>query len=117
MLIRWLLVLALILGLLITALELSAGPHARRHARRPASVADVVIGRGEEAQNAFRQLNGDDLDGGRIPVEVPNPQARRRGGGGGGGRRGGGRPGGGRPGGGGGRESGYAHRPSKRVKW
>ncbi len=48
MLIRWLLALALILGLLITALELSAGPHARRHARRPASVADVVTGRGED---------------------------------------------------------------------
>jgi hypothetical protein len=48
MLIRWLLALALILGLLITALELSAGPHVRRHVRRPASVADVVTGRGED---------------------------------------------------------------------
>ena len=48
MIIRWLLALALILGLLITALELSAGPHARRHPRRPASVADVVTGRGED---------------------------------------------------------------------
>ena len=48
MVIRWLLALALILGLLITALELSAGPHASRHARRPASVADVVTGRGQD---------------------------------------------------------------------
>lgn len=48
MLIRWLLALALILGLLITALELSAGSQARRHARRAASVADVVTGRGED---------------------------------------------------------------------
>ena len=48
MLIRWLLAVALILGLLITTLELSAGPHARRHAHRPASVADVVTGRGED---------------------------------------------------------------------
>ena len=48
MVIRWLLALALILGLLITALELSAGPHARGEARRPASVADVVTGRGQD---------------------------------------------------------------------
>ena len=48
MLIRWLLALALILGLLITALELSAGSQARRHAARPPSVADVVTGRGED---------------------------------------------------------------------
>jgi len=30
--------------LLVTALELSAGSHARRRARRPASAADVVTG-------------------------------------------------------------------------
>jgi len=75
----------------------------------------------EEAQNAISQLNGRELDGRRITVEISNPQAPRSGGGGGGGGRpggGGGRPGGGRPGGGGGgRESGYAHRPSKPVKW
>jgi hypothetical protein len=76
----------------------------------------------EEAQNAISQLNGRELDGRRITVEISNPQAPRSGGGGGGGRPGGGRPGGGRPGGGrpgggGGRESGYAHRPSKPVKW
>src|SRR3989441_5808000 len=57
----------------------------------------------EEAQNAISQLNGRELDGRRITVEVSNPQAPRTGGGGGGGgnRPGGGRPGGGRPGGGG----------------
>ena len=48
MLIRWLLALALILGLLITALELSAGARRRAHPRRPASVADIVTGRGED---------------------------------------------------------------------
>lgn len=73
----------------------------------------------EGANAAISQLNGRELDGRRITVEISNPQAPRSGGGGGrpgGGRPGGGRPGGGRPGGGG-RESGYAHRPSKPVKW
>src|SRR5688500_12043222 len=74
----------------------------------------VEMGTAEEAQNAISQLNGRELDGRRITVEVSNPPGPRTGGGGGGG----GRPGGGRPGGGGGgRESGYAHRPSKPVKW
>ena len=81
----------------------------------------VEMNTAEEAQNAISQLNGRELDGRRITVEISNPQAPRSGGGGGGGGRpggGGGRPGGGRPGGGGGgRESGYAHRPSKPVKW
>src|SRR5712691_11402504 len=73
----------------------------------------VEMNTAEEAQNAISQLNGRELDGRRITVEISNPQAPRSGGGGGGGRPGGGggRPGGGRPGGGGGgRESGYAHR-------
>jgi hypothetical protein len=48
MLVRWLLAVALILGLLITALELAAGARGRGHARRPASVADIVTGRGED---------------------------------------------------------------------
>ena len=81
----------------------------------------VEMNAAEDAQNAISQLNGRELDGRRITVEISNPQAPRSGGGGGGGGRpggggGGGRPGGGRPGGGG-RESGYAHRPSKPVKW
>src|SRR4029077_11380376 len=86
----------------------------------------------EEANNAISQLNGRELDGRRITVEISNPQAPRNGGGGsragsgGRARRGGPRPGGGggwRPGGGGGgrgggvgRDSGNAHRPSKPVK-
>src|SRR5438094_10671939 len=65
----------------------------------------------EEAQASMSQLNGRELDGRRIRVEISNPQAARTGGGG---RPGGG---GGRPGGGGGREGGYAHRPSKPVRW
>jgi cold-inducible RNA-binding protein len=73
----------------------------------------VEMSTAEEAQNAISQLNGRELDGRRITVEISNPQAPRTGGGG---RPGGGRPGGRGPGGGG-RESGYAHRPSKPVKW
>jgi cold-inducible RNA-binding protein len=83
----------------------------------------VEMGTAEDAQNAISQLNGRELDGRRIVVEISNPQAPRAGGGGGRPGGGGGRPGGGgggrRPGGGGGggRESGYAHRPSKPIKW
>jgi RNA recognition motif-containing protein len=77
----------------------------------------VEMNTAEEAQAAISQLSGRELDGRRITVEISNPQAPRTGGGGG--RPGGGRPGGGGrgPGGGGGRDSGYAHRPSKPVKW
>ena len=89
----------------------------------------VEMATAEDAQNAISQLNGRELDGRRITVEISNPQAPRPGGGRpGGGGGGGGRPGGGRgpggrgpggrgPGGGGRGESGYAHRPSKPVKW
>jgi RNA recognition motif-containing protein len=81
----------------------------------------VEMGTAEDAQNAISQLNGRELDGRRIVVEISNPQAPRTGGGGrpgGGGGRPGGGGGGRRPGGGGGgRESGYAHRPSKPIKW
>src|SRR3990170_1533629 len=66
----------------------------------------VEMNSAEDAQNAISQLNGRELDGRRITVEISNPQAPRSGGGGGGRPGGGGgRPGGGRPGGGGGRES------------
>ena len=71
----------------------------------------VEMSTAEEAQNAISQLNGRELDGRRITVEISSPQARSSGP-----RPGGGRPGGGR-GPGGGRESGYAHRPSKPVRW
>src|SRR2546423_2273499 len=78
----------------------------------------VEMNTAEEAQAAISQLNGRELDGRRITVEISNPQAPRSGGGGGGGRPGGGRPGGGRPGGGGGgRESGYPPRPSQPGEW
>ncbi len=78
----------------------------------------VEMASAEEAQKAIAQLNGRELDGRRLSVAVSNPQAPRTGGGGR--PAGGGRPGSGgrRPGvGGGGRDSGYAHRPSKPVKW
>lgn len=74
----------------------------------------VEMSSAEEAQNAIAQLNGRELDSRRITVEVSNPQASRAGGR----PPGGGRPGGGGRGpGGGGREGGYAHRPSKPVRW
>src|SRR2546430_3786101 len=76
----------------------------------------VEMASAEDAQNAISQINGRELDGRRITVEVSNPQWPRTGGG----RPGGGcRPGGGwrGPGGGGGRESGYAHRPSQPARW
>jgi RNA recognition motif-containing protein len=71
----------------------------------------VEMGTAEEAQQAVAQLNGRELDGRRIVVEPSNPQAAR------GPRPGGGRPGGAGRGAGGGRESGYAHRPSKPIRW
>ena len=79
----------------------------------------VEMATAEEAQNAISQLNGREFDGRKITVELSNPQGQRSGGP----RPGGNRPGGGGrgPGGGrapgGGRDSGYAHRPSKPVKW
>ena len=71
----------------------------------------VEMATSEEAQSAITQLNGREFDGRKITVELSNPQGQRSGGP---------RPGGNRPGGrgpGGGRDSGYAHRPSKPVKW
>src|SRR2546430_667844 len=41
----------------------------------------VEMATAEEAQNAISQLNGRELDGRRITVEVSNPQAPRTGGG------------------------------------
>ena len=55
----------------------------------------------EEAQRAISELNGKDLDGRKLTVNLSTPKAPGSGGGGGP-RGGGGRPGGGRPGGGGG---------------
>ena len=49
MLIRWILASLLILGLVVTAIDLSANVRHRARARRPPSVADVVTGRGDDA--------------------------------------------------------------------
>jgi RNA recognition motif-containing protein len=54
----------------------------------------VEMATSEEAQNAIGQLNGQNLDGRTITVQVANPQGARPGGGG---RGGGGSPGGGGP--------------------
>jgi RNA recognition motif-containing protein len=75
----------------------------------------------EEAQRAISELNGKELDGRKLTVNVSNP---RPAGGGGGGPRGGGgrggRPGGGGrgPGGGGGDRGAYGVPPSKKpFRW
>lgn len=62
----------------------------------------VEMANAEEAKQAIAQLNGRDLDGRRITVQVSSPQGPRTGGKGGGkGREGGG----------------YAHRPSRPLRW
>jgi cold-inducible RNA-binding protein len=61
----------------------------------------VEMGTQEEAQAAVSRLNGTDLDGRQIKVEIAHASGSRGGGGGGGGGRG--RPGGGGGGGGWGR--------------
>ena len=80
----------------------------------------VEMATAEEAQRAIAELNGKELDGRKLTVNVSNP--RPAGGGGGprgGGPRGGGRPGGGRgPGGGGGDRGAYGVPPSKKpFRW
>jgi len=81
----------------------------------------VEMATAEEAQRAISELNGKDLDGRKLTVNLSPPKAP----GSGGGPRGGGRPGG-RPGGGGGRGGGfgggdrgaYGVPPSKKpFKW
>lgn len=78
----------------------------------------IEMATAEEAQRAIAQLNGTDLDGRKITVNVSNP---RPAGGGGGGRAGGPRGGGGRPGGGrggGGDRAVYGVPPSKKpFRW
>jgi RNA recognition motif-containing protein len=80
----------------------------------------IEMATAEEAQRAISQLNGTDLDGRKITVNMSNP--RPAGGGGGGGRSGGPRGGGGRPGGGrgggGGDRAVYGVPPSKKpFRW
>ena len=77
----------------------------------------VEMATAEEAQRAISELNGKDLDGRKITVNVSNPRAPGSGGG-----RGPGGPRGGRPGGGGGRGGGdrgaYGVPPSKKpFRW
>ncbi|HLF48888.1 MAG TPA: RNA-binding protein [Methylomirabilota bacterium] len=80
----------------------------------------VEMSTAEEAQRAIAELNGKDLDGRKLTVNVSNPRAP---GGGGGGPRGGGRGpgrpgGGGRGGGGGGDRGAYGVPPSKKpFRW
>ena len=82
----------------------------------------VEMATAEEAQRAISELNGKDLDGRKLTVNLSTPKAPGSGGGprGGGGRPGGGRPGGGGRGGGfgGGDRGAYGVPPSKKpFKW
>lgn len=73
---------------------------------RPRGFAFVTMGSEEEAQKAIDALNGVELDGRALTVNVARPREERSGGGGGGGRGGYGGGGGGRGGYGGGRGGG-----------
>jgi cold-inducible RNA-binding protein len=79
----------------------------------------IEMATAEEAQRAIAELNGKELDGRKITVNVSNPRTPGSGGGRGGGPRGG-RPGGGRGGGGfgGGDRGAYGVPPSKKpFRW
>lgn len=67
---------------------------------RPRGFGFVTMATDEDAQKAIEAMNGKDLDGRALTVNVARPREERSGGGGGGGRR---DFGGGRGGGGGGR--------------
>jgi RNA recognition motif-containing protein len=80
----------------------------------------VEMATSEEAQRAISELNGKDLDGRKITVNVSNPRTPGSGGGRGPGgpRGGGGRPGGGGGGGRGGDRGAYGVPPSKKpFRW
>ena len=68
---------------------------------RPRGFAFITMSSAEEAQKAIAAMNGKDMDGRALTVNVAKPREERTGGGGGGGRREYGGGGGG--GGGGGR--------------
>jgi RNA recognition motif-containing protein len=70
---------------------------------RPRGFAFVTMSTPEEAQRAIDALNGKELDGRALTVNVARPREERPGGGGGGGQRREFRGGGGGGGGGGGR--------------
>ena len=77
-----------------------------RMSGRPRGFAFVTMGSPEEAQKAIDAMNGKQLDGRALTVNIARPREERPGGGGGGGRRDfrGGGGGGGQRGGGGGRD-------------
>jgi len=69
---------------------------------RPRGFGFVTMSSPEEAQKAIDALNGKELGGRALTVNIARPREERTGGGGGGGNRGYGGGGGGRGGGGGG---------------
>ena len=73
-----------------------------RMTNRPRGFAFVTMSSAEEAQKAIDGLNGHELGGRALTVNVARPREERTGGGGGGGRREFGGGGGGQRGGGGG---------------
>jgi cold-inducible RNA-binding protein len=75
-----------------------------RETGRPRGFGFVTMSTPEEAQKAIEALNGKEMDGRALTVNVARPREERAPGGGGGGRRGGGGYGGGGGGGGGRRE-------------
>src|SRR5205809_6717890 len=80
-----------------------------RMSGKPRGFGFVTMSTPEEAQKAIEALNGKEIDGRALTVNVARPREERPGGGGGGGGRGprreyGGGGGGGRGGGGGGRD-------------
>jgi len=77
-----------------------------RMTNRPRGFGFVTMGTAEEAQAAINALNGREIDGRALTVNVAKPREERSGGGGGGGGGGGRRDYGG-GGGGGGRRSRY----------
>jgi RNA recognition motif-containing protein len=76
-----------------------------RETGRPRGFGFVTMSSPEEAQKAIEALNGKEVDGRALTVNVARPREERAPGGGGGGRRGG--YGGGGGGGGGGRRERY----------
>ncbi len=78
-----------------------------RETGRPRGFGFVTMSTPEEAQKAIEALNGKEMDGRALTVNVARPREERAPGGGGGGRRGGGGGYGGGGGGGGGRRERY----------
>ena len=72
-----------------------------RMTNRPRGFAFVTMGTAEEAQKAIAAMNGKEMDGRALTVNVAKPREERTGGGGGGRREYGGGGGGGGYGGGG----------------